>query len=70
VLQTADARFILLHEDEALASLPEHVEMHGLVRVQAQQHRLAVVAQSSEEIKHEADVAVLRVELRPVEQMP
>ena len=38
-------------------------------RVQAQHHQPALGAQLAEEIEHEADIAVLQVELRLVEQM-
>ena len=38
-------------------------------RVQADEHQPPFAAQAAEEIEHEADIAVLGVELRLVEQM-
>ena len=43
--------------------------MEWLVGVQAQEHEPVVGAQVVEEVQHEADVAVLRVELWLVEQV-
>ena len=54
-------------EQEALAGLAQDVELEGRGRVQADQHQPALVPQPAKEIQHEADVAVLRVELRLVE---
>src|SRR5690606_36254176 len=54
----------LVHEDEPPAQLLEDLDMVGLVRVEADEHHLALVAQAAEEIEHEADVAVLHAELR------
>ena len=56
-------------EQESPAALAQDVQVVRLFRVQAEEHQPALVAQLAEEIEHEADVAVLRVELRLVEQM-
>ena len=58
-----------IDEDEALAGFAQDLELPGFVRMQAEKHEPSVVAQPAEEIQHEADVAVLRVELRLVEKM-
>ena len=50
----------LPHEDEALADLAQDLEVERLVRMHAQEHHVALLAQRAEEIEHEADVAVLR----------
>ena len=47
----------------------QDVEVPALVRMQAQEHEPPVAPQPPEEIQHEADVAVLRVELRLVEEV-
>src|SRR5690606_5044646 len=59
----------LLHEDEALADLLEDFEVETLVGVDAEEHQPSLRAQPAEEVEHEADIAVLRVELRLVEQV-
>ena len=58
-----------LDEDETLADLAQDVEMVALVRVQADEHRPAFGLQAAEKVEHEADVAVLGIELRLVEQV-
>ena len=58
-----------LHEQEALADLAQDLELERRRRVQAHEHQPALAAQPAEEIQHEADVAVLGVELRLVEQV-
>src|SRR3546814_14465830 len=58
-----------LHEHEALADLAQDLEVEVLVRVQAQEHHAALGAQAAEEVEHEADIAVLGVELWFVEQV-
>ena len=59
----------LLHEDEALADLAQQLDVVRLVGMQADEHHPALVPQAAEEVEHEADVAVLRVELRLVEEV-
>ena len=59
----------VLDEDEALADLLEDLELEARGRVQADEDQPALGAQAAEEIEHEADVAVLRVELRLVEEV-
>jgi hypothetical protein len=63
------AHAALVHEDEALAHLAQDIEVVALVRMQAQEHRPPFGAQAAEEVEHEADVAVLGVELRLVEEV-
>lgn len=59
----------LVHEEKAVATLAQDVQVVGLVRVQAQKHQPLLRAQGAEEVEHETDVAVLRVELRLVEEV-
>ncbi len=67
--KAAGAVLVALDEDEALADLGQDVDVHRLVGVQAHQHQVALVAQAAKELEHEADAAVLGVELRFVEQV-
>ena len=60
---------ILVHEHLAIADFVQDIQVHRVVRVQAEEHQPAVVAQAAEEVEHEADVAVLCVELGFVEQV-
>ncbi len=56
-------------EDEAVAAFAQDLEVVGLVRMQAEKDQPIAAAQGAEEVEHEADVAVLRIELRLVEEM-
>src|SRR5688572_18796693 len=56
-------------EHEALADVSQDVDVQGLVGMQAHEHQAATIAKAAEEVEHEADVAVLCIELWFVEQM-
>src|SRR5215213_2613663 len=58
-----------VHEEEALGDLLQDLEVVARVRVQADEDELALGAQLAEKVEHEADVAVLGVELRLVEEV-
>jgi hypothetical protein len=58
-----------IDEDEALTGFAQDVELPLLVRMETQNDQSSIGMQAAEEVEHEADVAVLRVELRLVEQV-
>src|SRR5215204_2209887 len=57
------------HQQILLGNLSEDFQMPGRGRMQAQHHEATLGPQFAEEVEHEADIAVLEVELRLVEQM-
>src|SRR6185312_14343393 len=49
-------------EQEPLADLAQNIELVGRGRMQADEHQASLTAQLAEEVQHETDIAVLRVE--------
>ena len=62
-------RLAAMDEEEGLADLLQDLEVVARGRVQAYEDELALRAQLAEEVEHEADIAVLCVELRLVEEV-